>query len=217
MAQILTFPAERARPSAAALAARQATRLVEAARRAERIVREAQELQEAELVAALILKVEGALELAALTHMPGQAAPVAWALGRDFHGRPLLNLRIDGWSGSETHLLTASETTRLGGALIADPGAAGVVGIGVSLLDVGRAMDALQGASATAAPAAPPAGSTPPTEPASDRPTPTPAGPDDRRRPPRPPRMGQAGMILLVLVLGLWLGGAIARGLGVIL
>jgi hypothetical protein len=41
--------------------------------------------------------------------------------------------------------------------------------------------------------------------------------PDDRRGPPRPPRMGQVGLIMLALLLGLWLGGAMARALGVIL
>ena len=220
MAQILPFPADRVRPSAAAMAARETERLAECVRRAERTVREFQELQEAERVAGLILKVEGALELAALTHMPGQATPVSWALGRDFNRRPLLNLRIDGWSGPETHLLTAPEAIRLGSALIADPGAAGVVEVGAGLQQVGRAMEALQACPAHASPAPPPARparetpapKTPPTSPPT-----SPMRPDDRRGPPRPPRMGQVGLIMLALLLGLWLGGAMARALGIIL
>jgi hypothetical protein len=216
MAQILPFPADRVRPSAAAMATRETERLAECVRRAERTVREFQELQEAERVAGLILKVEGALELAALTHMPGQATPVSWAPGRDFKARPLLNLHIDGWSGPETHLLTAPEAIRLGSALIADPGAAGVVEVGAGLLQVGRAMEALQAAPANASPAPPPG--RPARETAAPKtPPPSPPRPDDRRGPPRPPRMGQVGLIMLALLFGLWLGGAMARALGVIL
>ena len=141
MAQILPFPADRARrPSRPS-----GDPIVEEIKIAHGFARDADaaHMARAEKVAALILKIEDALSHAALTGDDPDLPPVSWHTGRDFRRQVNLQLVIRGFKGREIHILDGEEAAMLGRALFADPGEAGCADIGARLLAIGDSITAM--------------------------------------------------------------------------
>lgn len=146
MADILPFPADRARaglaiPDPVLETARRVRAHAAAAGIPETRLNDFtdEELVEADLCADILLQIEDALTYP----VEGDQLPVSWLTGRGMDRRHHLELRIATRTGVKVHLVDAAVAMRCGKALLADPGTPGSLGVGAGLMHAASALEAL--------------------------------------------------------------------------